>query len=313
MLTTITRLFPLWALAASLFAYFVPESLSGLRGWIVPLLMLIMFGMGMTLTAADFARVLRQPRAVAIGAVLQFTIMPTAAFVVGHALALPPALLVGLVIVGCCPGGTASNVISYLARADVALSISMTFVTTALGVVLTPWLIWLYVGESVPVPVASMLRSLVEIVVLPVAAGVLLNHLAGRRLAPLKEVFPLVSVGAIVFVIAIIVALNQSRIADSGALAALAVVLHNGIGLAAGYACARALRLSPQSARTVAIEVGMQNSGLGVALALQYFSALSALPGALFSIWHNLSGSLLAWWWRRAAEREDHHGTGSPR
>ncbi|MDX5364656.1 MAG: bile acid:sodium symporter family protein [Pseudazoarcus pumilus] len=299
MIAGLTQGFPLWALLVSVLAYWRPELLNGLADWIVPLLMLIMFGMGMTLTPEDFRRVLRRPAAIAIGAGLQFLIMPLAAYLVGKALALPEALLIGLVIVGCCPGGTASNVIAYLARADVALSISLTFVTTFLGVLLTPMLIWLYLGESVPVPVASMLRSLIEIVFLPVAVGVALNTLLGKRLASVKEVFPLLSVAAIVLVIGIIVALNHARIADSGALAALAVVLHNGLGLALGYACARLMRLSATTARTIAIEVGMQNSGLGVALALQYFSALSALPGALFSIWHNLSGSLLAWWWRR--------------
>jgi bile acid:Na+ symporter, BASS family len=295
----VTRLFPLWALLISLFAYWRPEILSGFGGWIVPLLMLIMFGMGMTLTPDDFRRVLRRPLAIAIGAGLQFLVMPFAAFAVGHLLGLPEALLVGLVIVGCCPGGTASNVIAYLARADVALSISMTVVTTCLGVLLTPMLIWLYLGENVPVPVASMLRSLIEIVFLPVALGVVINTFSGRWLAPVKPVFPLLSVGAIVVVIGIIVALNHARIADSGLLAMLAVILHNLAGLLLAYLCARALRLSQIEARTVSIEVGMQNSGLGVALALQYFSALAALPGALFSVWHNLSGSILAWWWRQ--------------
>lgn len=299
MVGALTRGFPLWALLVSLYAMWEPTFLKGLAGWIVPLLMLIMFGMGMTLTAADFVRVLHRPRAIVIGAILQFLIMPLAAFVVGHLLQLPEALLVGLIIVGCCPGGTASNVITYLARADTALSISLTFVTTTLGVLLTPALIWLYVGENVPVPVASMLRSLVEIVFLPVAAGVVLNTFFGRRLAAAQAFFPLLSVASIVLVIGIVVALNQARIADTGALVALAVVLHIGLGLLAGYVCARMLRLPQVEARTIAIEVGMQNSGLGVALALQYFSALAALPGALFSIWHNLSGSMLAWWWRQ--------------
>lgn len=298
MIALLTKLFPLWALLVSVLAYWRPETLSGLGDWIVPLLMLIMFGMGMTLTPDDFRRVLRRPLAIAVGGVLQFLIMPFAAFAVGHLLRLPEALLVGLVIVGCCPGGTASNVIAYLARADVALSISMTFITTFLGVLLTPMLIWLYLGESVPVPVASMLRSLIEIVFLPVALGVAINTFAGRGLAPVKAYFPLLSVGSIVLVIGIIVALNHIRIADSGLLAMVAVILHNLTGLLLAYLGARALRLSQIEARTISIEVGMQNSGLGVALALQYFSALSALPGALFSVWHNLSGSMLAWWWR---------------
>lgn len=298
----IARIFPLWAVLFSIFAYFMPAPLAALSDWIVPLLMVIMFGMGLTLTWEDFLRVFRAPGVIGLGVVLQYLVMPLAALLVAKVLALPTEVMVGLVIVGACPGGTASNVICYLARADVALSIAMTAVSTLVAVLATPALVWLYLGETLPVPVAAMLLSLVKIVLLPVVGGTLINSLLGARLDRVRDAFPLISVAAIVLVIGIIVALNQSRIASGGALVMLAVVLHNSIGLAAGYGVARLFRFDPRRARTLAIEVGMQNSGLGVALAVKHFTAMAALPGALFSVWHNLSGAVLAWYWRRQEE-----------
>jgi len=311
MIQTLTRLFPLWAVLFSVLAFFFPAGLARMDWAIVPLLMLIMFGMGMTLTWADFADVARRPGVIGLGMLLQFLIMPLVALLVGRLLALPPEMLLGLLIVGACPGGTASNVICYLARADVALSITMTSVSTLLGVLATPLLVWVYQGQSIDVPVISMLGSLVKIILLPVVAGTLLNSFFQRRLQPVRAVFPLISVAAIVVVIGVIVALNRDRIAVGGLLVMLAVVLHNGLGLALGYGGARLMRLDPRRARTLAIEVGMQNSGLAVALAVKHFSAGAALPGALFSVWHNLSGSLLAWYWRRRLPEAGSGGRGS--
>ncbi|MCU5786331.1 bile acid:sodium symporter family protein [Alloalcanivorax marinus] len=299
MIQTLTRLFPLWAILFSAVAFAFPERLATLDWAIVPLLMLIMFGMGMTLTWADFADVGKRPAVIGAGVALQFLIMPLVGLLVGALLGLPPEWVLGLVLVGACPGGTASNVICYLARADVALSIAMTSVSTLLAVAATPLLVWLYQGQAIDVPVASMLGSLIKIILLPVAAGTFLNSLFSARLAPVRNVFPLVSVVAIVLVIGVIVALNRERIANGGLLVMLAVMLHNLLGLSLGYGGARLLRLDRARARTLAIEVGMQNSGLAVALAVKHFSASAALPGALFSVWHNLSGSLLAWYWRR--------------
>jgi BASS family bile acid:Na+ symporter len=230
---------------------------------------------------------------------LQYGIMPLAAWLIGRATGLSPELIAGLVLVGACPGGTASNVICYLARGDVALSITLTTVSTLLAVILTPSLTWLYVGQMVPVPVGAMLLSIVKIILLPVAAGVFVNRFAHDRLRPVRHLFPLVSVMAIVLIIAVIVALNRDSLGGIGLAVAAAVVMHNTAGLAAGYGLSRLLTCDRRTARTVAIEVGMQNSGLGVALAVQYFAPVAAVPGALFSVWHNLSGSLLAGWWRR--------------
>ena len=299
MVDIITRLFPLWALLFSLLAYLAPGLFVDFRPAIVPLLGVVMFGMGMTLSWQNFTEVLKRPQIIGLGVLMQYLVMPFAAWLVAVALGLPPYIMAGLVLVGACPGGTASNVVCYLARGDVALSITLTTVSTFLAILLTPLITWLYVGQKVPVPVESMLWSIFKIVLLPVSLGVLINSLFGRRLSVIKHLFPLVSVFAIVVIIAIIVALNKSNLATMGAAVALAVVLHNLFGLITGYWIPRLLRQDERTCRTLAIEVGMQNSGLGVALAAKYFSAAAALPGALFSIWHNLSGSMLAGYWSR--------------
>jgi BASS family bile acid:Na+ symporter len=301
-MTRIAIWFPLWALLGAGIAYWSPGLLVELKPAIVPLLGLVMFGMGVTLTLDQVVAVLRRPSLVGLGLGLQFGIMPLAAWLIGIAMDLPPELLAGLILVGTCPGGTASNLICYLARGDVALSITLTTASTLAAVVMTPALTWLLLGERVPVPALEMLLSIAQVVLAPVGLGLLVNHLLSRRAGPwqaLQRLLPLVSVAAIVLIIAIIVALNASSLAQTGATVVMAVVLHNGIGLTAGYWLARRLGQDETKARTFAIEVGMQNSGLAVALAVKFFSPAAALPGALFSIWHNLSGAALASWWGR--------------
>ena len=304
MIPRLTQLFPLWALVFSLLAWWQPQWLVAGKPAIVPLLMLIMFGMGLTLRWDDFRQVFKRPGVIALGVALHYSLMPLLAWTIGRALQLPQELLIGLVVVGACPGGTASNVIAYLARANVALSVSITLVSTLIAVIATPLLTWCYLGERIPVPVEGMLVSLLQIVVIPVVAGSALNTFFPRQLATARELFPLLSVIAIVVVIGIIVALNQSRMAEAGIAVFVAVALHNALGLAGGYGIARLLRQDKVTARTLAIEVGMQNSGLGVALAVKHFTPLAALPGALFSVWHNLSGSLLAALWRKQVNSE---------
>jgi BASS family bile acid:Na+ symporter len=303
LLTRITRLFPLWAVAGSLLALAVPELFVPLKPAIVPLLGLVMFGMGITLTVQNFLTVLRRPLPVMLGVGLQFLVMPLAAWLIAVLLGLSPQLGAGLILLGCCPGGTASNVICYLARGDVALSITLTAVSTLLAVVATPLLALLYAGQTVPVPVFEMLQSIVRIILLPVMLGVAVNHFLHQRLAPLRAAFPFMSVLAIVVIIAIIVALNHGQLLHIAGGVAIAVVMHNFFGLLAGYWLPRWLGREARECRTLAIEVGMQNSGLAVALAVKYFSAAAALPGALFSIWHNLSGSFLAVYWHRRTQR----------
>ncbi len=299
MLNAATALFPLWALAGTVLAYLYPAWFADLKPAIVPLLGLVMFGMGMTLSGESFLLVLRRPLTVCLGVALQFLLMPLAGWLLTVVFQLPVQLAVGVILVGCSPGGTASNVICYLARGDVALSITLTAVSTLLAVLATPLLTLFYAGQTVPVPVLDMLTSILKIIILPVAGGVLLNHFLHARLAPLQRLFPVISVLAIVLIIAIIVALNHAQLGQLGAGVACAVMLHNGLGLLGGYWLPFMLGREQRECRTLAIETGMQNSGLAVALAVKYFSASAALPGALFSIWHNLTGSLVAGYWSR--------------
>ncbi|MDH5408628.1 MAG: bile acid:sodium symporter family protein [Gammaproteobacteria bacterium] len=303
MIEKFTATFPIWAIILSVIAFLAPEYFIGFKTAIIPLLVIIMFGMGMTLKFEDFKRVLSKPHIIGLGVLAQYLIMPFAAWLIAILLQLPIELMIGMVLVGSSAGGTASNVICYLARGDVALSISMTLCSTLLAIVLMPFLTWLYVGQTVPVPVAGMLYSILKIVLLPVLGGVLINSFLESRLDRIKPLFPFVSSLAIIVIIAIIVALNRDRLTSIGATLVIAVMLHNIIGLLSGYQLARLARQPVGICRTMAIEVGMQNSGLSVALAIKYFAPAAALPAALFSIWHNISGSLLASYWARQKKR----------
>ncbi len=297
--TLLIRRFPYIAIAMCAVAVAVPGFFIPARVAIVPLLGLVMFAMGMTLRLADFRAVAYRPRVVGLGVLLQFTIMPLTAWLAAVAFGLPPQLVAGMVLVGASPGGTASNVICYLARGDVALSITLTAVSTIMAIAVTPFLTWLYVGQMVPVPVTGMLWDIARIVLLPVFAGVALNTWLGDRLGTARELAPGLAVLAIIAIIAIIVALNAHQLGTIGLAVVGAVMVHNLVGLAGGYWIPRLLGYDGRTCRTLAIEVGMQNSGLGVALAIKHFSPLAALPGAVFSIWHNLSGASLAAQWAR--------------
>lgn len=290
-------LFPLAALLFSALAYWQPAWLTPLQPAIVPLLGIVMFGMGMTLTPAHFTAVWKRPRIIGFGLLLQYGLMPLIAYVLGYLLDLPLVFVAGIVLVGTSPGGTASNVICYLARGDVALSIILTTVSTLLAIVMTPLLTWFYIGQRIPVPVVGMLIDILLIIILPVVAGLLARRWLGAWSQRVEALFVPLSMLAIILIIGIIVALSHEQLADVALVVVFAVALHNGLGLTAGYALARVAGYTPVIARTLAIEVGMQNSGLAVALALKYFGPASALPGALFSIWHNISGAFLAGWW----------------
>jgi BASS family bile acid:Na+ symporter len=299
MLKKFTSLFPLWAVLLSAVAYVYPEYFAPHNNLIVPFLSLIMLGMGVTLSVDSFLAVLKRPHVVILGTLIQYTIMPLAAWMVCLALNLPSDLMAGVILLGCCPGGTASNVISYLAKADVALSIVLTSVSTMIAFIATPFLTWLFIGQTVEVDVTGMLVSVVNIVIVPVVLGLAINYFFEARIRAVRDIFPAISAAAIVIIIAIIIGTNSENLEQSGPLVLLAVVLHNGLGLAGGYFVSKALKLSEIEARTIAIEVGMQNSGLSVALAIKHFTAAAALPGAIFSIWHNLSGAFLAGHWAK--------------
>lgn len=298
-MTLFNSLFPIWAALLSVFAFFYSEVFVPLQPGIVPLLATVMFTMGLTLEMQDFKRIAADPRPVLVGVLLQFILMPLLAVVLAQMFGLSNQLTAGLVLVGSCAGGTASNVISYLAKADLALSISMTLSSTLIGVIATPLLCSFYLSTKVDVDTMGMLTSIIQIVFLPVLLGATINHFAPQAVRPLDSYLPSFSIGVILLIIAIVVALNSERLLEVGLLTLVAVMLHNLFGLGGGFYLSRLLGLDLRQSHTIAIEVGMQNSGLGVALALEFFSATAALPGALFSVWHNISGSILASHWSR--------------
>ncbi|BCN93163.1 bile acid:sodium symporter [Thiomicrorhabdus immobilis] len=290
--------FPVWALSISVVALMFPQWFVDLKVWIVPLLMAVMLGMGLTLRWQDFISVWQHRTVVALGVAIQFLVMPLAAWILSLVFGLSLELTIGMMLVGATAGGTASNVMAYLAKGDVALSVSMTIVSTLAAVVLLPVLTWLYLGQQVDVAVSAMLMMLFKIIIVPIVIGMALKTLFDDKIQKIQSIFPLFSMLVILFIIAIVVALNSNNLSTVAWTVVFAVILHNLIGLMTGYFLAKKLGYDSVIARTVAIEVGMQNSGLSVALALKYFSVASALPGAMFSIWHNLSGALFASYWQ---------------
>lgn len=278
-------------------ALFVPTALIWIKtSWITTLLMIVMFGMGLTLNPVDFAVVFRRPKDVILGCLAQFTIMPLLAFALGKAFALDDALLVGVILVGTCPGGTSSNVITYLSKGDVALSVGMTSVSTLLAPLLTPALTYLLLRQTVSVDMAAMFMSIVKVVILPIAAGFVINKFFSSTTQKAVKVLPLVSVTAIVMIVAAVVSANSAKIMTTGVLVFSVVILHNILGYGLGYVIAAFLKVPLAKKKAISIEVGMQNSGLATSLAATSFPslALATVPGAVFSVWHNISGAILA-------------------
>ena len=297
MIHLLTRLFPIWAIILSATAFFLPGLFSGLRTAIIPLLAVVMFCMGMTLKWSDFKEIVKSPKIILLGVLLQYLVMPLSAFLISKSFGLSPEYIAGMVLVGSSAGGTASNVICYLARGNVALSITLTLTSTLIALFAMPALSLLYLHQIVHVPFLKMLFSILQMVLIPVLAGTTLNTFLGSRIRKIGSVFPLVSTIAIVVIIAIIVGLNQTKLKEVGLIIICAVMLHNLSGLLIGFWFPQLLGYDNRTCRTLSIEVGMQNSGLSVALAVKHFSVMAAIPSAIFSIWHNLSGSFLAGYW----------------
>jgi BASS family bile acid:Na+ symporter len=293
--------FPAWVLGASLLALWQPALFTWFSGpWIVWGLAVIMLGMGLTLDVRDFAAVLKMPRVVALGFAAQYTVMPLLGWAIAKALALPAAFAVGLILVSCCPGGTASNVVAFLARANVALSVVMTTCSTLAAVFMTPLLTGRLAGAYVPVDGWGMFLTTAQVVLAPVLLGLLLHHKTPKLTGFVLPAGPFVSVLLISMIVGSIIGQNAADIFTHGPQLLLAVLLLHAGGFAFGYALTRATGHDRTTARTVSIEVGMQNSGLGAVLARTHFAAnpLTAVPSALSSVCHSLIGSLLAGWWR---------------
>lgn len=304
------RTFAIWTLLFAVLAFYSPETFKWIGPHVVTLLGIIMFGMGLTLSKKDFAEVGRRPGMVLIGVLSQFIIMPGLAWLLCKILALPPEIAIGVILVGCCPGGTASNVMAYLARGDVALSVAITSVTTLLAPVVTPALIYLLASAWLEVSAAALFWSIVQVVILPIVLGLVVQALLGKHVKAFVDVLPLVSVVAIVAIVTAVVAGSQERIATTGLTIFAVVVLHNGLGLVLGYLLAKAFGLNVAQRKTMSIEVGMQNSGLGAALATMHFSPLAAVPSAIFSVWHNISGPIAATIFQRF--KDDDATAGAP-
>ncbi|MBR1689092.1 MAG: bile acid:sodium symporter family protein [Prevotella sp.] len=293
----------LLVLAAALAALAFPDSLQQIRPTVINYLLgVVMFGMGMTLNIKDFQIVFSRPKDVIIGSLAQFTIMPLLAWSLTRLFQLDEALALGVVLVGCCPGGTASNVITYLAKGDLALSVGMTGVSTLLAPFLTPLLIWALAGKSVEVDVISMFLSILWVVILPIVVGLLVKWLWPKLTEKATDYLPAFSSVAIAFIVAIIIAANADKLLAGGLIIVLVVMLHNVCGLGLGYLIGRLLGLSEPKKRAISIEVGMQNSGLASSLATLHFAVypLATIPGAIFSVWHNLSGAAVAYLYRRS-------------
>ena len=284
-------------LAAAMLALACPSVLQQIPTTVInPLLGVIMFGMGLTLNLRDFKIVFSRPKDVVVGCLAQFTVMPLLAWSLSRAFQLDEALALGVVLVGCCPGGTASNVITYLAKGDLALSVGMTGVSTLLAPLLTPLLTWALAGKSVDVDVAGMLLSILWVVILPIVVGLTVKALWPKFTEKAVDYLPAVSSLAIAFIVAIIIGANAQKLMAGGLVIVVVVVLHNICGLSLGYLIGRLLRLTEPKKRAISIEVGMQNSGLASSLATLHFAAypMATIPGAIFSVWHNISGAIIA-------------------
>ena len=296
------------ALLVAIIALVFPDPVKGVikTSYVNTLLGIVMFGMGMTLKLSDFKVVFTKPKAVITGILSQFIIMPLLAFLLVKIFNLDPALAVGVILVGSCPGGTSSNVMTYLAKGDVALSVGMTACTTILAPVVTPALVLLLGGETINVSYVSMLMSIVQVVLVPIVLGFVINHFFEKFAQACAKVLPLVSVIAICLIIMAVVAANAAKIMTVGWLIVIVVMLHNLCGYALGYGVGKLMGLSRDQMRTLSIEVGMQNSGLATSLATVHFAAmpLAAVPGTVFSVWHNISGAIYANILARTAKEE---------
>lgn len=288
-------------------ALFVPKSLIWINtSWINYLLMLVMFGMGLTLNLEDFKIVFTRPKDIIIGCVAQFTIMPLLAFVIGKSFGLEAGLLAGVILVGTCPGGTSSNVITYLSKGDVALSVGMTSVNTLLAPFVTPAITYLLLKTTVQVDMKSMFISIIKVVIVPIALGFIINRFFGEYTKKVTNVLPMISVISITLIVAAVVSHNSEKILSTGAIVFIVVILHNILGYLCGFLLGVALKLPVSKKKALSIEIGMQNSGLATSLAGTAFPdlAMATVPGAIFSVWHNISGAILANIFLRMKEQE---------
>jgi len=294
-----TRYFALWVLLLGAVAYMFPEPFVAVEpamGWFFAL---TMFGIGVVLRPEDFKRIAAKPAIVFIGSAAQFTIMPIGAFVFSKVFNLPPAMAVGLILTGSAPGAMASNVMSYIAGADTAYSVSLTTLSTLLCPLLTPGLTYLLAGSALPVSFWAMVLTILQMVILPLMLGFAVRRRLGEKIEKLEHIFPAISVTFIIFICSLVIALNQDYLRQVTGLVIAAGVILNLYGMFAGYGLGSLLRFMPRRRRTLAIEIGMQNAGLGVVLALKHVGKEAALPAAVFVFVCIITASILAGIWQR--------------
>jgi len=291
--------FLLILLSFSVAGLVMDEVFKGFKGLILPLLVVIMLSMGVALTPEDFRRILRRPYLILYGALLQFSIMPITGFVLAKLFRLSPELAVGVLLVGSAPGGTASNLITYISKGELSYSVSMTTLSTLLSPLLTPFWTLLLAGRLVPVPFLDMAVDILKVVVLPVLLGMGIRKVLGERIKKLEPAIPYLAVLSISFIVAVIFALNKGTLKELSTSVLLVVLTHNLLGFLLGFLFGRMAGLDSKLAKTLSIEVGIQNSGLSTLLALKFFSEISALPSAVFSLSQNILGVLLSLLFRR--------------
>lgn len=290
--------FVVWVLLGAAWGWFAPDVAASGKTWIPEALAAVMLGMGLTLTHQEVLNLRYSGRMLMVGVALQYLVMPLSAWMIAMALGLPKLLALGVILVGACPGGTASNVVAYLARGDVALSVGMTTASTLLSPILTPLWIWILASTWISIDFLPLLGTVTKIVLLPVLIGMIVRRFWQPTPRFLEGLLPIFSMVIIAWIVGVIVGLNHDQLNIAGVVV-IAVVAHNALGLGLGYWVSGFTKAAHQQRRTVAIEVGMQNSGLAVALAIAHFGPIAAVPGAIFSIWHNVTGPLLASVWRR--------------
>ncbi|MCR8642890.1 bile acid:sodium symporter family protein [Paenibacillus sp. N1-5-1-14] len=303
--------FSLWVILFAAMGFLWPTLFTPLKGYISLFLGIVMFGMGLTLSSADFREVFRRPMEVLIGVIGHFIIMPLLAFVLALVLDLPPDIAVGVILVCCCPSGTSSNVMTMLSKGDVALGVSIASVSTVIAPLVTPALISLLAGRWMPIDGGALIKDILMVVIVPIILGLIVKTIFKKQAEASAQALPLVSTIAIVLIVAIVVGGSKTKIVESGLLIFAVVILHNLLGFALGYLFAKLFRMNYSKRKAILFETGMQNSGLGAALAAAHFNPVAAVPSAIFSVWHNISGSLLATWFaNRDAKAESKRQAG---
>ncbi|MDT9564201.1 bile acid:sodium symporter family protein [Streptococcus mutans] len=299
----LSKWFTLVVVIWAVFNYFLPTT----SRWVIPntsyLLGIILFGMGLTLTTEDFVRISKRPVPVALGTVAHYVIMPSLAWLLCLIFHLKGATAAGVILVGSCPSGTSSSVMAFLSDGDVALDVSIEILSTLLAPVMLPLLLSVLAGQYIAVPALSLFLSTLRIVVVPIILGVLIHTFFGKKIAAVIKLMPLISQVAILLIIGAVVSANHANVFTAAtALVIPVVMLHNLCGYSLGYAFAKLLHLEEPQQKAITFEVGMQDSSLGATLAMKYFVPQAAIPSTIFSIWHNISGSILSSWWKNHSQ-----------